>query len=240
MGWPTENAHVDDCLGGSLHAGCHLVCGPHPGALRQFALAVAAHGLSRHCPVVYCARQPADVGATDPHLVALAGRARAAATPFEVLAYGPSLEPVVEAAQRAARATGASPLVIVDECLTLIEAEAEDRLLACEAVEAALTMLSTGLGCTVLGLAALSGDDTVRLCERQSLLTRRDAPARNWLPWLYDLLPHTIIAIQPIGHTQGEATCATIEIVAKERRGERLQPLLVRLDQEFTTWLDDS
>jgi hypothetical protein len=147
---------------------------------------------------------------------------------------------VVEAAQKAARATGASPLVIVDECLTLIEAEAEDRLLACEEVEAALTMLSIGLGCTLLGLAALSGDDTVRLCERQSLLTRRDAPARNWLPWLYNLLPHTIIAIQPIRHTQMEATYATMEIVAKERRGERLQPLLVRLDQKLTAWLDDS
>jgi hypothetical protein len=147
---------------------------------------------------------------------------------------------VVEAAQRVARTTGAFPLVVVDDCLTLVEAEPDDRLVACEAVEAVLTLLSTGLGCAVLGLATLSRDETDLLCARHSALTKGDAPIRRWLPRVSTLLPHTIIAIQPIGQARPGQLTVTMDILVKEGEGERLHPLLVRVDQDFTAWGSDA
>jgi hypothetical protein len=237
MGWSTEIAPVDARLGGALQAGCHLVCGPSLHALRRFALAVAAAGLSRGRPVIYALPQPAAGSPADARdLDALAALARAGAAPCEVLAYGPSLEPVVEVVQRTACATGAFPLLIVDDCLTLVDAEPGDRLLACEAVEAALTLLSTGLGCIVLALAALPADETDRLCDRHVALTTPDAPVRRWVPQVVKLLPHTLIAIQPIGQVLPGALCATMDIVARDAQGERLHPLLVRADRDFGAW----
>jgi hypothetical protein len=201
---------------------------------------VAAAGLARGCPVIYCLPQHATVNADDQHLLTLAALARVRAAPCEVLAYGPSLEPVVEAAQRVARVAGAFPLVVVDDCLTLIDAEPGDRLVACEAVEAVLTLLSTGLGCIVLGLATLSRDETDLLCARHSAVTKGDAPIRRWLPRVSTLLPQTIIAIQPIGQARQGPLTATIDIVAKDGGGERLNPLLVRVDQDFMAWGSDA
>jgi hypothetical protein len=201
---------------------------------------VAAQGLSRGCPVVYCAQHAGETGADDAQFEALAARARGSSIPFEMLSYHRSLESVVDATLMAARTTGASPLIIVDDCLTLIEDDGGDSLVACEEVATVLTMLSIGLGCTVLGLAALSSNDAARLCERQDMLTRRDAPAGRWLPALCALLPHTIISIQPIGPVREEPACAAMSIVTKERPGEQVPPLLVRLGQEFTAWRNDS
>jgi hypothetical protein len=205
--------------------------------LRSFALAVAAAGLTRGCPVIYCLPQAAAEN-TDDHqdLRSLAAQACDETAPCEVLAYGASLEPIVEVVQRVARATGAFPLVVVDDCLSLVDAEPGDRLLACEAVEAALTLLSTGLGCVVLGLATLSADETDNLCERHVALTKPDAPVRRWVPQVANLLPRTLIAIQPIGQILAGAMCATLDIVARESEGERLHPLLVHVDQDFIAW----